>query len=227
METDGGNPTGDAPKSDLTRLIRERERGEYSWEAIREILDAGFICHLGVEVGGQPFVIPTTYALVGDDLLIHGSAASRTLRRAGEGVPVCVTVTHVDGFVLARSVFNHSFNYRSVMVFGTAELVSDPEAKRAALHDFFEGVLPGRWDEVRPPTEKEWKATAILRLPLTQASAKLRTGPPEDDEPDHELDVWAGVVPIDRVIGTPVPDPSLRDGIPESPAAHALRTRFK
>lgn len=218
--------TGQAPKTDRTQIRREPERGEYSWDAIGEILRAGYICHLGIAVDGQPFVVPTTYALAGDDLLIHGSSASRTISRAGEGLPVCVTVTHVDGFVMARSVFNHSFNYRSVMVFGRASVVDDPEAKRAVLRDFFEGVLPGRWDEVRPPSEQEWKATSILRLPLTEASAKVRTGPPNDDDADYELDVWAGVVPIEQVFGEPQPDPMLREGIEESAAAHRLRERY-
>lgn len=222
MESGGGQ----AAKTDLTKLRREPERGKHEWEVIREILRAGFICHLGIEVDGQPFVIPTTYALVGDELLVHGSAASRTLRRAGADVPVCLTVTHVDGFVLARSVFHHSFNYRSVMVFGRATLVEDEAEKRATLQAFFEGVLPGRWDEVRPPTESEWKQTTILRLPLAEASAKVRTGPPEDDEPDYELDVWAGTMPIERKFAEPVADPRLREGIAESSAASSLRQRY-
>jgi nitroimidazol reductase NimA-like FMN-containing flavoprotein (pyridoxamine 5'-phosphate oxidase superfamily) len=212
---------------DLTRMFRERDKGVYDEARIREILHDGFICHLGIEVDGQPFVVPTTYAVVGDDLLIHGSAASRTLRRGGEaGVPVCVTVTHVDAFKLARSVFNHSYNYRSVMIFGDAEWITDEAAKREALRAFFESVFPGRWDEARPPNEKEWKATAIMRLPLATASAKVSEGPPEDEDEDYALDVWAGVVPIERVIGEPVADPALREGIAESRAARNLHKRY-
>lgn len=218
---------GSAEKSGLTQMFRERERAVYDAAQIREILRDGFICHLGIEVDGQPFVVPTTYALAGDDLLVHGSAASRTLKRAGAaGVPVCLTVTHADGFVLARSVFNHSFNYRSVMVFGDAVWIEDEAEKRAALRAFFEAVFPGRWDEVREPSDKEWKATGIIRLPLAEASAKLRSGPPDDEDADRALDVWAGVVPIDRVIGEPVSDPLLRDGIAESVAAQGMRERF-
>jgi nitroimidazol reductase NimA-like FMN-containing flavoprotein (pyridoxamine 5'-phosphate oxidase superfamily) len=214
-------------KPDLTRMYRERDKAVTDEAQIREILHDGYICHLGIEVDGQPFVVPTTYAVVGDDLLIHGSAASRTLRRGGEtGVPVCVTVTHVDAFKLARSVFNHSYNYRSVMVFGEAEWITDQTAKREALRAFFENVFPGRWDEVREPNEKEWKATAIMRLPLATASAKVSAGPPEDEDEDYDLDVWAGIVPIGRVIGEPEADPALRDGIKDSAAARNLSKRF-
>jgi nitroimidazol reductase NimA-like FMN-containing flavoprotein (pyridoxamine 5'-phosphate oxidase superfamily) len=208
-------------------MFRERDRAVHDEAQLRAILAEGFICHLGIEVDGQPFVVPTTYAVVGDELLIHGSAASRTLRRAGQsGVPVCVTVTHVDAFKLARSVFNHSYNYRSVMVFGEAEWISDETEKRAALHAFFESIFPGRWDEVRPPNEKEWKATAIMRLPLSTASAKVSAGPPSEEDADYALDVWAGIVPIRQLVGDPVPDPQLRDGIEESAAALRLPERY-
>jgi nitroimidazol reductase NimA-like FMN-containing flavoprotein (pyridoxamine 5'-phosphate oxidase superfamily) len=208
-------------------MYRERDKAVSDPAQIREILQDGFICHLGIEVDGQPFVVPTTYAVVGDHLLIHGSAASRTLRRSGEaGVPVCVTVTHVDAFKLARSVFNHSYNYRSVMVFGKAEWITDESAKREALRQFFETVFPGRWDEVRAPNEKEWKATAIMRLPLDTVSAKVSAGPPDDDDEDYALDIWAGVVPVSREVGEPVADPALREGIEESAAAHELRKRY-
>jgi nitroimidazol reductase NimA-like FMN-containing flavoprotein (pyridoxamine 5'-phosphate oxidase superfamily) len=214
-------------RADLTRMFRERDKAVHDEAQLRAILDDGFLCHLGIEVDGQPFVVPTTYAVVGDDLLIHGSAASRTWRRGGEaGVPVCVTVTHVDAFKLARSVFNHSYNYRSVMIFGEAEWITDEAAKREALRAFFESVFPGRWDEVRAPNEKEWKATAIMRVPLSTASAKVSAGPPEDEDEDYALDVWAGVVPIDQIVGEPVPDPALRDGIEESAAARKLRERY-
>lgn len=208
-------------------MYRERDKAVTDEAQMRAILDDGYICHLGIEVDGQPFVVPTTYAVVGDDLLIHGSAASRTLRRGGEaGVPVCVTVTHVDAFKLARSVFNHSYNYRSVMVFGEAEWITDEASKREALKAFFDSVFPGRWDEVREPSKKEWKATAIMRLPLTTASAKVSDGPVEDEDEDYALDVWAGLVPIIRKIGEPVPDPRLRDGTAESKTHAELQKRY-
>lgn len=218
---------GRAHKTPLTKLTREPERGVYEWDAIRSILDQGFICHLGVEANGQPFVIPTLYALVGDDIVIHGSSASRTLRRAAAGAPVCLTVTHVDGFVFARSVFNHSANYRCAMVFGQAELVDDPAEKRRVARDFFETILPGRWDEVRPPTEQEWKATAFLRLPLAEASAKVRSGPPDDEDADYDLPAWPGTVALHRVWGDPEPDPRLAEGMETSRSAANLRDRYR
>jgi nitroimidazol reductase NimA-like FMN-containing flavoprotein (pyridoxamine 5'-phosphate oxidase superfamily) len=217
---------GRAPKTPLTKLTREPELGVYEWDAIHSILDQGFICHLGVEVDGQPFVVPTLYALLGDDIVIHGSSASRTLRRAAAGAPVCLTVTHVDGIVFARSVFNHSANYRCAMVFGQAELIEDAAEKRQVAHDFFEAILPGRWDEVRPPTEQEWKATAFLRLPLTEASAKVSSGPPDDDAADYDLPAWAGTVALHRAWGEPKPDPRLPDGVETSHAVARLRDRY-
>ena len=166
---------------------------------IDEILDAALICHLGFERDGQPFVIPTLHARIGDLLYVHGSAASRTLRAMGEGIPACATVTLVDGIVLARSVFEHSMNYRSVVVLGTATPVVDPDEKYAVLEAFTEKLLPGRWADARPPTRKELKATSVLSLPLDEASAKVRDGAPDDgDTPDADLDVWAGHIPLDR-----------------------------
>jgi uncharacterized protein len=192
-----------------TRVVREPQRGVYDREIIDAILDEGFICHIGFVVDGQPFVIPTGYGRVGDNLYIHGSAASRMLRQLTTGIAVCVTVTLLDGLVLARSVFNHSMNYRSVVVLGTAELVNDAGEKMQALHALSEHIAPGRWDQSRQPNDQEFKATSVLRLPLTECSAKVRTGPPIDDEEDYALPVWAGVLPLELVPGQPIPDPKL------------------
>ena len=167
--------------NERTRIVREPQRGVYDRETIYKILDEGMVCHVGFCTDGQPFVIPTLYARVGDAIYFHGSAASRMLRGASEGANVCVTVTLTDGIVLARSVFNHSMNYRSVVALGKATLVDKPDEKLEALRAFTEKILPGRWDDARQPNEKELKATSILRLPLTEASAKVRVGPPEDD----------------------------------------------
>ncbi len=181
--------------ADRIRVKREPQRARYDRETIDAILDEALLCHLGFEVDGQPYVIPTLHARVGDRLYVHGSAASRMLRHAASGVPVCATVTLFDGLVLARSVFNHSVNYRSVVVFGTATLVGGDE-KREALRALTEQLAPGRWDEARQPTAKELKATWILSLPLDEASAKVRTGAEEDEPEDRDLPVWAGVVPV-------------------------------
>jgi nitroimidazol reductase NimA-like FMN-containing flavoprotein (pyridoxamine 5'-phosphate oxidase superfamily) len=177
------------------RVKREPQRAVYDRETIAAILDEALICHLGFEVDGQPYVIPTLHARVGDVLYVHGSAASRMLRHAAAGAPVCVTVTLLDGLVLARSVFNHSVNYRSAIVFGTATL-AEGEEKLTALRALTEQLAPGRWDEARQPTDTELKATWILSLPLDEASAKVRTGPEEDEPEDLDLPVWAGVVPV-------------------------------
>ncbi len=190
------------------------ERAVYDRTAIDEILDAGLVCHLGFEREGQPYVIPTLHARIGDLLYVHGSAASRTVRALGEGIPACVTVTLLDGIVLARSVFEHSINYRSVVVLGTATVVEAPDEKYAVLEAFTEKLLPGRFSDARPPTRKELKATGVLSLPLTEASAKIRTGEPDDgDTPDAELDVWAGHIPLVVRALPPVPAPDLRAGI--------------
>lgn len=200
-------------KTDRTTLKRLPKRGVYERELVYQILDEGFICHVGFVVEQQPFVIPTGYARLEDELFIHGSQASRMLRTLKAGVDVCVTVTLVDGLVLARSAFHHSLNYRSVVVFGNAKPVEDEERKMAALKAFSEHVIKGRWDDVRWPTEQEMKATTVLALPLTEASAKVRTGPPLDDEEDYELNVWAGVVPLTLSAGEPIADPRLPKGI--------------
>ncbi|HYA25201.1 MAG TPA: pyridoxamine 5'-phosphate oxidase family protein [Terriglobales bacterium] len=192
-----------------TRVVREPHRGMYDRATAYKILDEGFICHVGFIVDGQPFVIPTGYGRTGDNLYIHGSAASRMLRNLGEGVPVCVTVTLLDGLVLARSIFNHSMNYRSVVVLGTAVGVQDPQEKLEALRRLSEHILPGRWEEVRKPNEQELKATLVMRLPITEFSAKVREGPPIDDEEDYAFPTWAGVIPLKVVAGEPIPDAKL------------------
>ena len=207
-----------------TRVRRLPERGRYDREAIDAVLDAGLVAHLGFVSDGQPFVIPTLYARVGDDVYVHGSAASRTLRELAGGIPACLTVTLLDGIVLARSVFEHSMNYRSVVVLGRATHVVEPDERLGALEAFTEKLLPGRWAEARPPTRKELKATSVLRMPLDEASAKIRDGGPEDgDTPDAELDVWAGHLPLVVTALEPVPDPSLRDGIPLPPGLRPYR----
>lgn len=196
-------------------MRRLPERGRYDRGAIDAVLDAGLVAHLGFVSDGQPFVIPTLQARVGEAVYVHGSAASRTLRALAGGIPACVTVTLLDGIVLARSVFEHSMNYRSVVVLGPATPVVEPDEKLIALEAFTEKLLPGRWTEARPPSRKELKATAVLRMPLDEASAKIRTGGPTDGTtPDAELDVWAGHVPLVVRALEPVPDPSLRPGIP-------------
>ena len=197
-----------------TRLVREPQRAVYDRAAAYEILDEGFICHVGFVSNGQPFVIPTGYGRVGDNLYIHGSAASRMLRNLDQGIPVCVTVTLLDGLVLARSIFNHSMNYRSVVVLATAVAVTDADEKLTALRQLSEHILPGRWVESRLPNEKELKATLVLRLPIAEFSAKVRQGDPIDDEEDYAFPTWAGVIPLKMVAGAPINDPRLD---PETP----------
>lgn len=195
-----------------TRVVREPQRAVYDRETVYRILDEGFICHVGFVVDGQPFVIPTSYGRKDDALYIHGSAASRMLRNLNESVPVCVTVTLLDGIVLARSVFNHSMNYRSVVVLGKATQVEDREEKLAALRVLSEHILPGRWDDARQPSEQEMKATSVLRLPIEEFSAKVRTGPPIDDEEDYAFPTWAGVIPLELRVGEPIDDARLEAG---------------
>jgi uncharacterized protein len=208
-----------------TGLKRLPKRAVYDKSQVNAILDEGFLCHVGFVVDGQPYVIPTGYARVEDRIYIHGSAASRMLRTLDQGVDVCLTVTLVDGFVLARSAFHHSMNYRSVVVLGKARLVIDPEEKLLALRSFTNHILPGRWDEVRRPTEQEMKSTSVLALPLNEVSAKVRTGGPIDDEEDYALPIWAGVVPIRASVGEPAPDARLLPGI--SPIDTRRFTRFR
>jgi nitroimidazol reductase NimA-like FMN-containing flavoprotein (pyridoxamine 5'-phosphate oxidase superfamily) len=195
-----------------TRLVREADRAVYDRGAAYRILDEGFLCHVGFVIDGQPFVIPTSYGRNGDNLYIHGSAASRMLRHAKEGVPVCVTVTLLDGLVLARSIFNHSMNYRSIVILGKATLVDDPAEKIEALRLLSEHIIPGRWADSRQPNERELKATSVLRLRIEEFSAKVRQGPPIDDEEDHSFPTWAGVVPLEMKAGAPIDDPRLLDG---------------
>lgn len=198
-----------------TKLKRLPKRGSFDREQINQILDEGFICHVGFNVDGQPFIIPTGYARLDDGLVIHGSQASRMLRTLGEGIDVCVTVTLIDGLVLARSAFHHSMNYRSVLVFGKATRIDDPEEKLAALRALSEHMIPGRWEDVREPSESELRQTTVLLLPLTEASAKIRTGPPLDDEEDYALPVWAGEIPLGLGSDRPIPDPRMsRDTAP-------------
>jgi uncharacterized protein len=195
-----------------TRLVREADRAVYDREAAYRILDEGFLCHVGFVADGQPFVIPTSYGRKNDSLYIHGSAASRMLRQMKDDVPVCVTVTLLDGLVLARSIFNHSMNYRSVVVLGKATLVDDAEEKIEALQLLSEHILPGRWADARQPNERELKATSVLRLPIEEFSAKVRKGPPIDDEEDYSFPTWAGVVPLEMKARTPIDDARLLSG---------------
>jgi nitroimidazol reductase NimA-like FMN-containing flavoprotein (pyridoxamine 5'-phosphate oxidase superfamily) len=195
-----------------TQLKRLPQRGSFEREVVYQILDEGLVCHVGFAVDGQPVVIPTGYGRAGDTLYVHGSAASRMLRTLAGGVSVCVTVTLLDGLVLARSAFHHSMNYRSVVVFGKASVVEDEAEKTEALRVITEHIVPGRWSEVRPPDDAELRKTLVLRLPLDEASAKVRTGPPIDDEADYELPVWAGELPLRLATCEPVADPRLAPG---------------
>jgi hypothetical protein len=199
----------DFTPTERTQVHRLPQRGVYDREAVYRILDEGLVCHVGFVAGGKPVVIPTGYGREGNTLYVHGSPASRMFRALGQGADVCVTVTLVDGLVLARSAFHHSMNYRSVVIFGKATVLEDPAAKREALRVFTEHVAPGRWLEVRQPSEKELQATTVLALPLQEVSAKVRTGPPIDDEEDHALPVWAGVLPLELTPTLPLPDDPL------------------
>lgn len=207
-------------QTERTRLKRIPKRGEFDRQTIYSILDEAFICHVGFAVEGQPYVIPTGFARIGDDLYIHGSSASRMLRNLATGIDVCMTVTLVDGLVLARSAFHHSMNYRSVVILGKAEMVTGDDEKNKALEAFTEHIIPGRWAEVRWPTELELKATTVLKLPIDEASAKIRTGGPIDDEEDYAMDNWAGVIPLAVTAGNPIPDAKLSRNI--QPPDHVI-----
>jgi nitroimidazol reductase NimA-like FMN-containing flavoprotein (pyridoxamine 5'-phosphate oxidase superfamily) len=196
-----------------TRLGRLPERSSADRSVLYEILDDGMICHLGLVVNGSPRVIPTGYGRLDDTLYIHGSSGASSLM-AGPSQEVCVTVTHLDGIVVARSLFHHSINYRSAVVYGTPRLVDDPEEKVTGLRAVTEQLAPGQWDVARQPTRKELASVSVLALSLDEASVKLRQGPPGDDDPDYALDVWAGVLPVQQTFGPPSPDPLLRPGIP-------------
>jgi nitroimidazol reductase NimA-like FMN-containing flavoprotein (pyridoxamine 5'-phosphate oxidase superfamily) len=212
------------PQTDRTKLKRLPKRGHFDRETVYGILDEGFICHVGFAVDGQPFVIPTGYARVDDKLYIHGSQASRMLRSLAGGLDACVTVTIVDGLVLARSAFHHSMNYRSVLVLGRAVLVDDPKEKYDALVALSEHIVRGRWADEREPNEQEMIQTTVLCLPMEEASAKIRTGPPLDDEEDYSLPMWAGVIPLKLIAEQPINDPRLSAEIPVPDyAAHYKR----
>jgi uncharacterized protein len=222
------SPLDDVPgttpaPSARTRVRRMPERGDHDRATVEAILDEALVSHVGFSVDGQPYVIPTLHARVGERVYFHGSAASRTLRALAAGSQMCLTATLLDGVVLARSAVHQSVNYRSVVVFGSAEPVLDPERKRAAIEAFSERLIPGRWREVRPPTENELKAISVLSLPLAEASAKLRSGGPKDDEEDYSREGWAGVIPIATVAGTPQPDERLAPGTEPSPTILAWR----
>ena len=207
------------PPSQRAQVRRLPDRAAYDRETIHAILDEGLVCHVGFVSEGQPHVIPMSYGRDGDRLLLHGSSASRLVRGLEAGWPVCLTVTLLDGLVLARSAFHHSLNFRSVVMFGRATPVDDPAAKSAALRAISEHVIPGRWEEVRPPNARELAATAVLEVPIEEASAKIRTGPPRDDPEDLSLRVWAGVLPLETIPGEPVPDEA---GGPAEAPLHVL-----
>jgi nitroimidazol reductase NimA-like FMN-containing flavoprotein (pyridoxamine 5'-phosphate oxidase superfamily) len=190
------------------------QRGVYDRDTIHQILDQGLICHVGFAVAGQPYVIPTAYVRIGERVCLHGSQASRMMRALAGGVEACVTVTLVDGLVLARSAFHHSMNYRSAVIFGSGCAVEDPAEKTGVLHALSEHIIPGRWREIRGPSEVELQQTLVVAIPIREASAKIRTGPPKDDEDDYALSVWAGVLPLWPAAGTPLPDPRLAPDLP-------------
>jgi uncharacterized protein len=217
---EAGADAGEFGRTERTRLHRLPKRGSYDRADVYSILDEGFVCHVGFVAGGQPFVIPTAYGRSGDELYIHGARASRMLKALRGGAEVCVTITLLDGLVLARSAFHHSMNYRSVVIFGRARLVEASEEKTRALEAFTEHVMPGRWADIRWPSPQELDATLVLAIPLAEASAKVRTGPPVDDEGDYALPVWAGVVPLATRTLDPVPDPRLA---PDTPLPSRLR----
>jgi uncharacterized protein len=199
--------------TERSKLRRLPKRGSHEPEIVHAILDAGFLAHVGFQANGQPFVIPTLFGREEEKLYLHGSVASRMLGELGAGVPACVTVTLVDGLVLARSAFHHSINYRSVIAFGTARKIEEPAQKTRALRIISEHLMTGRWDDVRSPSEKELKATAVLEFSIEEASAKIRQGPPLDDEEDYSLPVWAGILPVKLEAKTPIPDPRLPEGV--------------
>jgi nitroimidazol reductase NimA-like FMN-containing flavoprotein (pyridoxamine 5'-phosphate oxidase superfamily) len=203
--------------SDRSRLRRIPDRARYDRDTVYAIVDSAPICHVGFVADGQPFVIPTIHGRQGDRLFLHGARASRMLKRAATGAPLCVTVTHVDGLVLARSVFHHSMNYRSAVLFGTGRLVEDRADKLAALQIVSDHLLPGRWEDARSPTKKELHATSVIEMTIEDATAKVRTGPPGDDDADYDLPVWAGVLPYAVQAGQPEADPGRRRDEPLPP----------
>ncbi|MFL6253842.1 MAG: pyridoxamine 5'-phosphate oxidase family protein [Pyrinomonadaceae bacterium] len=214
MKSGETEPVEDFSPTARTTLKRLPKRGSFERETVYRVLDEGFVCHVGFVVDGQPFVIPTAYGRAGDVLYLHGARASRMQKALAAGADVCITVTLVDGLVLARSAFHHSINYRSVVVFGRTRVVEDEAEKNAAMEAFTEHVMPGRWADVRWPTSQELAATTVLALPLSEASAKIRTGPPIDDEEDYALNVWAGVLPLGVEPRAPEADPRLQAETP-------------
>jgi nitroimidazol reductase NimA-like FMN-containing flavoprotein (pyridoxamine 5'-phosphate oxidase superfamily) len=209
-----------------TRVIREPQRAVYDRDAVNQILDEAFLCHIGFVADNQPYVIPTSYGRAGNILYVHGSAASRMLRNLNEGLPVCITVTLLDGLVLARSVFNHSMNYRSVVILGTATLVDDPAEKLTALRALSEHIIPHRWDDSRQPNEKELKATSVLKIPIEEFSAKVRVGPPIDDEEDYSFPTWAGVIPLNTAVGAPIRDDRCPQEFPDYLKNYSLKKQM-
>ena len=201
------------PKSTRSTVKRSAKRSHYDRATIYPILDAGFLCHVGFTIGEQPYVLPNAYGREGDTLYLHGAVGNRMLHQLERGLPVCITVTHTDGIVLARSVFHHSFNYRSVVAFGTARLVPD-EQKEPALRLITEQILKGRWEEARAPSEPELRATKVLAVAIEEASAKVRTGPPKDEAADYALPIWAGVLPLEAVANQAIPDPKMTASLP-------------
>lgn len=215
--TSSSDPSGTSsqppgPPSDRTRIRRYHWLAKYDQDTIHAIIDAGFVCQVGYVIDGQPYVTPTNHWRIGDSVYWHGSSASRMLKAQSTGIPVCFSVTHLDGIVFARSAFNHNVNFRSVMAFGTAEAIPDEE-KRHAMEVFTDRLAPGLWAHNRLPTDQEWKATRVMRMKLDEVSAKVRTGPPVDDDEDYALDCWAGIIPLKTVALPHEPDPKLRPGI--------------
>jgi nitroimidazol reductase NimA-like FMN-containing flavoprotein (pyridoxamine 5'-phosphate oxidase superfamily) len=211
------------PPSGRATVKRLPKRAAYDRATIHAILDEGMVCHVGFVQDGQPFVIPTIYVRIGESLYVHGSPASRMLQALRTGIPVCVTVTLVDGLVLARSAFHHSMNYRSVVLFGTAAVVEEPDRKEEVLRALAEHLIPGRWDDIRLPTPDELRRTLVLAVAIEEASAKVRTGPPLDDEEDYALPMWAGVLPLRLTAAEPVADPRLRPGSEPPPHVRDYR----
>ncbi len=203
----------DVRKTRKTRVRRMSQRGHYDRKTVYDILDAGLVCHVGIVVDGGPVVIPTAYWRDRDAVYFHGSAKSHLLKVAQAATDICLAVSLIDGLVMARSGFHHSINYRSVVLFGRAETVTGDDQQLAAMRAFMERLAPGRWDELRPPSRQELRATQIMRLPIDEASAKIRSGPPIDDDEDMAADVWAGIVPVVQTFGDPLPDPQLKPGI--------------
>ena len=221
-------PSPSFPPTSRSKVRRLPKQGSYERALIYKILDEGLVCYVGFAVEGQPFVIPTAYARIADQIYLHGSPLSRMMRSLSSGIEVCTTVTLLDGLVLARSAFHHSMNYRSVMIFGTATVVTELEQKMTALQAFSEQIVPGRWAEVRQPNAIELEATIVLALPLVEASAKVRTGHPTDEREDYHLPIWAGEIPLKLVADAPINDAALLTEIaPPAYASNYLRTAKK